>query len=154
MIEYNSLGKTFGPVGSFSGLLIFCAGLFLTVMAGFGGIVVTIIGAFVAFTRPLTSIDYDKKQVRNGDKLFGIVKTGKWIPVKASMKIGRYRSNKVYRTYSRSNRSLDIEQKQNLICLFNENGQKLMALKNIKDAEKLAIELQNMSDRLGVEQIS
>ena len=151
MIEYNVLGKTFGPVGSFSGIVIFCAGLFLTVIAGFGGVVLVIIGAFVAFTRPLTSIDYDKKQVRNGDKLFGIVKTGKWISVESTMKIGIYHSNKVYRTYSRSNRSLDIEQKQKLICLFNENGEKLMALKNIKVADEVAVELKKLSDQLGLD---
>ncbi len=152
--EINSLGKTFGPVGSFSGLVIFCVGLFLTVTAGFGGVVVVIIGAFVAFTKPITTIDYEHKQVRNGDRLFGVIKTGQWMPVKPEMKVGVYHSNKVYRTYSRSNRSLDIAQKQHLICLFDAKGKKLMPLKAIKVADEVEQGLQNISDILGLERLN
>lgn len=152
MKEINSLGKTFGPVGSFSGLVIFGAGLFLTLISGFGGIVVVVIGAFVAFTKPITTIDYEHKQVRNGDKLFGIIKTGQWITVKPDMKVGVYHSNKVYRTYSRSNRALDIEQKQHLICLFDEKGQKLMPLKQLTKLDE--VELEKMSNALGLERLN
>jgi hypothetical protein len=154
MIQSNVFGKTFGPVGSFSGLIIFIVGLFLTVAAGFGGIVVVVIGAFVAFTRPVTTIDFEKKQVRKGDKLFGLIKTGIWLPLESSMKIGIYHSNKVYRTYSRSNRSLDIEQKQNLICLFDGKGKKLMPLTVIKQNDEVEVELEKMSARLGLERMN
>jgi len=107
MIETNKFGKTFGPVASFSGVVMLCVGLFL-MLTNIGGFVVAVIGAFIAFTRSYASINFESQQVRHGDMLFGIVKRGEWMDVQADMKIGLCNSNKVYRTYSRSNRALDI----------------------------------------------
>lgn len=149
----NKFGKTFGPVASFSGIVILCVGLFL-VTTNLGGFVLVVIGAFIAFTRSYTSINFESKQVRYGDILFGLVKRGEWIQVENSMQIALFNSNKVYRTYSRSNRALDITQKQQLICLFDKKGKKLMALKNVKDERDIEMEMEKLSSGLGIEQMN
>jgi len=149
MIITNKFGKTFGPVASFSGLVILCVGLFL-MMTNIGGFVVVVIGAFIAFTRSYTAINMEARQARYGDILFGIVKRGEWMQVESNMQIGLFNSNKVYRTYSRSNRALDITQKQKLICLFDKDGKKLMALKNVKDSEDVEVEMGKLCNGLCV----
>ncbi|MBK3519424.1 hypothetical protein [Carboxylicivirga marina] len=151
MIESNVLGKTFGPVGSFTGIVLFCFGLYSVVIGALGGIVLIITGAFIAFTRPYTSINYEQKKVRSGDKIFGFLKTGKWKDITGDMKVGLWSSSKTYRTYSRSNRSLDITEKRQIICLFNAQGKKLMMLKSVQKDEDMHEELETISANLGLE---
>ncbi len=150
----NSFGKTFGPVGSFTGIVLFTLGLVFFLLGYLGGIVIVLIGAFIGFTKQYTTIDFEQNRVRYGDMLFGFAKTGKWQEIQSDMQIGFWHSNKVYRTYSRSNRTLDITQKQDLICLYDKRGKKLMNLIRLKDANRKDAELDSLSRQMGIDRMA
>lgn len=73
MIITNKLGKSFGPVGSFSGMILFVAGFVLTFFY-ISGLILVLVGAFVGFSTESALIDPEKKRVRFSNNLFGIIK--------------------------------------------------------------------------------
>ena len=145
MIVQNKLNKSFGPVGSFSGIIVFALGLFSTYYSLYMlGLV--IVGAFVGFISSSTFIDFEQKRVKFSNNIFGIIRTGKWIAIEADMKIGLNISNQVWNAYSQSNRGIEVDEKNILIILYNSNKQKIMPLKKLKTlatAKEEIIKLQN-----------
>jgi len=139
--------KTFGPVLSFSGIMIFLTGLIATFFS-LTGLILVVFGAFFGLTDSCTTIDFINRRVKYSNKLFGFIKTGKWIEIKESMKIGLKRSNKTYRTYSRSNRILDIPIKETRIYLFDLQGNPIIPLKSIDKAGNTLKELEDLSKKL------
>ena len=139
--------KAFGPTGSFSGIFIFIVGLITTYFA-FIGFLLVLLGAFVGFTNSATTIDFEKKQVKFTNNLFGILKVGKWLEVKDTMKIGLKRSNKIYRSHSLSNRTLDIRDQNTKIYLYDKDNQPIMPLKPILKNKDTKSELEQMCKNL------
>lgn len=113
LIKYK-FEKSFGPVASFSGILIFFAGL-AAIFYSLTGIVMILLGAFIGFTYSSTYIDYENRRVMFSNNLFGIIKIGKWTSINDEMRIGVSSANRVYRTYSSSNRTLDTGKGQKSI---------------------------------------
>lgn len=150
MKETYTYSRSFGPTASFSGMIIFAAGL-ISVYFNLTGLVLILLGAFVGFTYSGTTIDFQDRKVRFFNNLFGIIRVGKWINITNTMKIGMKRSNKNYRTYSLSNRKLDINMKELEIILLDAGGNPLMKLKEIKNKEKCQEEMEDLSSRLGLE---
>lgn len=64
------------------------------------------------------------------------------------MRIGIKKSNTTYRTYSRSNRILDIATKQIKIYLFDLHGNPVMPLKTIVTADNSVKELEDLNKKL------
>jgi hypothetical protein len=149
MKETYKFEKAFGPVASFSGILIFLAGLVATYFS-LTGLVLVFLGAFIGFTNSSTTIDFANRKVKFSNNIFGFIKTGKWFALTESMKIGLKKSNKIYRTYSRSNRILDIANKGTKIYLFDLHGVPIMPLKSIDNSDNMGSELENISNKLGL----
>ena len=82
------------------------------------GLILVLIGAFIAFTTTSTLIDTDKKRIKFSNNFLGIIGIGQWIDLEVEMKIGLKNIHKGYRTYSRSNRTLDIHNKDIRIVLM------------------------------------
>jgi hypothetical protein len=148
MIVKYKFEKSFGPVASFSGILIFLAGL-AAVFYSLTGIVLIFLGAFIGFTYSGTSIDYENRRVMFSNNLFGIINTGKLISINDQMKIGISSAKKVYRTYSRSNRTLDIKVSRKKAILIDKNGKAIIPLMNIS-ADNMQ-ELYEMSRKLNLQ---
>jgi hypothetical protein len=127
-------GKSFGPVASFSGMIIFIAGLIATYHS-YSGIILVIFGSFVGFTNSSTTIDPVNKRIRHSTNIFGVIKIGKWLRVDKNMRLAIKKDNKVYRTYSRSNRVLDIKSEARVIYLCDEHGNILIPVMKIKKDE-------------------
>lgn len=134
----NNLGKTFGPVGSFSGIIVFILGSVATFFSIASSILI-LIGALVGFTSEQAIIDPENKRVKYSNTLFGFIRTGKWINLSSDMKIGLNISKQNWTAYSQGNRSIDIDEKNLLITLYSANKRKIMPLKRIKSMD-LAIE--------------
>jgi len=149
MITNNSLDKSFGPVGNAAGVFMFIAGLALIYFSLFG-LILILFGAFVGFTSSSTLIDYDKKRVKFSNNLFGIIETGKWINIEPNMKIGIKKSNRTWRTYSRSNRTLDIVSKDFRLILFDSNGKQIMPIKKMDSFDSAKLELETLANQLGL----
>ncbi len=148
MIETYKFGKAFGPVMSFSGIVIFVVGLATTIFYSLGGIIFILIGALLAFTNSSTSIDFEHKRARFTFNLFGIFRIGKWKKLQENMKIGFRKSNNVYRTYSRSNRTVDVSQEDKKIYLVDNKGKEILPLKKISDDDNIKEQLKEMSEKL------
>lgn len=152
MIANNKLDKAFGPVGTSSGIFLFVAGLILTCFY-FSGIILVLIGAFVGFTYESTLIDDDKKRVKFSNNLFGIIKTGKWIQIESSMKIGIKESNITWQAHSRGDRTLDITDKDFRIILIDSENREIMPLKKTSSLESAKMELEIIGNKFGIYKI-
>ena len=149
MIVQNKLNKSFGPVGSFSGIIVFVLGLISTYYSLYMlGLV--IIGAFVGFTSSSTFIDFEQKRVKFSNNIFGIIRTGKWIPIETDMKIGLNISNQVWNAYSQSNRGIEIDEKNIQIILYDSNKQKIMPLKKLDALDTAKEEIIKLRNELGL----
>lgn len=141
--------KAFGPVASFSGYVILIMGLIATCLSVYG-LILVFFGAFIGLTNSCTTIDFANRKVKFTNNIFGIIKIGKWLDVTENMRIGLKKSNKIYRTYSRSNRVLDIATKQIKIYLFDLQSHPIIPLKNTDTVNNTGIELEDLSKKLGV----
>lgn len=141
--------KSFGPVASFSGILIFIAGLIATYFA-LTGLILVSLGAFIGFTNSSTTVDSKNKKVRFSNNIFGIIKTGKWIDVDNDMQVGIKRDNKVYRTYSRSNRTLDLKVHNTIIYLFDNKGNSILPIMKIQKNKNPHDEMDKISRELEI----
>ena len=148
----NKLDKSFGPVGSFAGIIVFLAGLGSLYFSWFS-IILVLFGAFVGFTYSSTEIDFNQKRVRFLNNLFGIIKVGTWINVKPEMKIGITKSRKIWKTYSGGNRELEIENKDYRLVLYDSLGRKLMPLSKTDDLITAKAELQAICRQLSISKV-
>jgi hypothetical protein len=148
----NKLDKSFGPVGSFAGIIVFLAGLG-SVYFSWYSLILVLIGAFMGFTYSSTEIDFDRKRVRFLNNLFGIIKVGVWMNVKPDMKIGITKSRKIWKTYSRGNREMEIENEDYRLVLYNSSGRRIMPLLKTDDLITAKHELQEICNRLFVSKL-
>jgi len=149
MINNYKLDKSFGPVGTSAGIFLFAAGLILTYFSVLG-VILILIGAFIGFTSTSTFIDFDKKRFKFSNNLFGIIRTGKWIDINAGMKVGIKKSNKIWRAYSRSNRSLDIADNSYRLVLFDVNGKEIIPIKKNDNLDSAKSDRDEISKQLGI----
>jgi hypothetical protein len=149
MTTKNKLDKSFGPVGTSAGIFLFAAGLIITFYS-LPGLILVLIGAFVGFTSTSTLIDFDKKRIRFSNNIFGIIPIGQWISIQTDMKIGIKKSNKVWRAYSRSNRTLDIANNDYRLILYDSKGKEIMPLQKSDNLDSAKLNLDKISKQLGI----
>ena len=152
MIATNKLDKSFGPVGSFSGIIVFVVGL-ATVYFSLLALILVLTGAFVGFTYSSAEIDFAGKRVRFLTNLFGIIKTGYWMNVKPDMKIGIAKCRKTWRSYSGGNRELGITNEDYRLILCNSSGRKLMPIKKTENMVSAKSELEAICSQLEIKSI-
>lgn len=149
MISVNKLDKSFGPVGSTSGIFLFIAGLAL-VYFNLSGLFLILLGAFVGFTSTCTIVDSNNKRIKFATNLFGVFKFGKWIDLEPEMTLGIKKSNKDWRTYSQGNRTLDISNSDYRIVLYNKSNHEIIPIKKVMSIELANAELEKLSALLGL----
>ncbi len=147
MIIKNKLDKAFGPVGSSTGMFMFVGGIVATYYSLIG-IILLILGAFVGFTSTSTILDTVKKRVKFSNNLFGIIPNGKWIDIIEGMSLGIKKSHAGYRTYSRSNRHMDIHINDTRIVLLNTRKKQIMQIAKFNSAEDAKNELEKYRNLL------
>lgn len=89
-------------------------------------------------------IDTEKQQFRSFNMWFGIIKTGKWKPVRKYIGLTLISMNKVYSLYSRSNRSTSSRKMEYRVYFVNEKKRPAIAVKRCKtndEAQKCMDEL-------------
>lgn len=152
MKQNNRFDKSFGPVGSSAGLFMLIIGLIISFTSLFG-LILVILGAFLGLTSTGTQIDFDNKRMKFSDSIFGIFRTGRWIPIEPGMKLGIRGQNVVWQAFSRSNRSLNIEDKCFMIILLNSDEQEIMPVKKAATLDSAQAELELLEKELGLELI-
>jgi hypothetical protein len=145
----NKLDKSFGPVGSFAGFVVFLAGLGSLYFSWFS-LILVLIGGFIGFTFSSTEIDFDRKRIRFVNNLFGVIKLGQWMNIKPGMKIGIAKSRKIWKTYSGGNRELDITNEDYRLVLYNSSGKKIMPVKKSDNMNSAKMELETICRQLEI----
>jgi len=149
MMVKNKLDKSFGPSGTFAGYTIFIIGL-ITTYSNWGGLILVVLGALMGFSSTSTLIDSDKKRIMFSNNLFGFIKTGKWINIDPSMKVGIKESNITWTTFSRSNRSIDTVKKDFRIALFDAEENEIMEISKNDSPETAMDQLNIIASQLGL----
>jgi hypothetical protein len=150
MIIKNKLDKTFGPFGSSTGFFLLLGGVLATVYS-YLGIIIIIIGAFVAFTTTSTFIDLDDKRIKFSNDLFGIIRAGKWISIEPFMKLGLKKSHMGYRAYIMGTQPIGIHLNDIRICLYGADNKLIMPIKKFSSYESSRSELTELSTILGLD---
>jgi len=150
MITTFKLDKSFGPVGSSAGIFLCIAGI-VAIYTSIFGLILIVLGAFLAFTSTCTTIDFDKHKIKFSNNLFGIFKTGKWIPIDQQMKIGIRESNQVWTAFSRSNRSIDIDTNDFRLVLLDAESKEIMPVKKLDSLDIAQSELELLCSILNLE---
>ncbi|NVN94036.1 MAG: hypothetical protein HXX18_02005 [Bacteroidetes bacterium] len=154
MLTNNKLDNEYGYAGAISGVILFIVGLGLVITYfSFTGFLLLLIGAFVGFTFTNTLIDFDKKRVKFSNNLFGIIPYGKWINIESSMKIGVIKSETNWRTYSKGNRTLDINDSDFRVILYTSNNKEIMPLMKISTLETAKMEAEMICNQLELNMI-
>ena len=149
MVENNRLDKSFGSVGTSAGIFLFFIGIIVSCVYP-SALVLILIGGFVGFTSTSVMVDYNARKVKFCNNIFGFIPVGKWAQVDPSMRIGIRESNLTYRAYSRANRSLDIEQNDFRLVLYNSNNGEIMPLKKFNTLKIAKMELETIAKRMGL----
>ena len=70
------------------------------------------------------------------------------------MQVGIKLENKVYRTYSRSNRTLDLKVHNKVMYLFDKNGNPLVPLMKLLKNENYNNEIEKISSKLEISRLT
>jgi hypothetical protein len=153
MLIKNKIHNSFGRFESFAAKLVFVFGCAVAWFS-FSAITLILGGAFFGFTYFRATIDIEKHRVRNGDVLFGIFSTGRWISIKPDMTVGVIKWENVRRVSSLSNRQVSVPENDFRIVLFNPDGKKLLTLNKKPSMELANDELFRLSDLLNLRRTS
>ena len=148
----NKINNSFGPVGSFAGIFIAMVGIAVSFYS-LTAILLIIFGLFVGFSSTKTCINTEDKKIRFCYSPFGIFNFGKWTKIDPGMKLGITKYNAIYRTYSRSNRILDLKSNDFLINLYGSDNKPFLPLKRIGNIESAKKEMEGLSKLLNLEVI-
>ena len=129
--EKNYFDRIFGPTGSFSGGIIFIAGLVM-VYFYISALFLIVFGAFVFFSRYRTVIDYENKRVKFSAMIFGFIPVGKWTLLSGDETLTVELYSRVYRAYSRANIPLDVTRADYRVFLKSPTGKFKIPLQKFK----------------------
>ncbi|HEX2922157.1 MAG TPA: hypothetical protein VHO50_13420 [Bacteroidales bacterium] len=150
LIENKIDNKTFGPFASSIGLIFLIAGSVFSFF-NLSGLILAIIGAFIAFTSTGTIIDTEGRRIKHADYLFGILPFGKWINITSDMKLGLRTIKRGYKMYSTTIQSTSIKTYDVRICLYDSNNKQIMAVKKFPSSESALIEIEELALTMGVQ---
>jgi len=148
----NKLDKSFGPSGSIAGVFLFISGIII-IFFSFSGLFLILFGAFWGFSTSGTIIDVENSKIKFSNNLFGFWVTGQWFDIEPDMKIGIKVLTKVWRTFSQSNRTLEITVKNFGIMLYRADNKEIMPIMKTKSLDKAKIELDRLSQLLKLDVI-
>ena len=147
----NSIGKTFSGPPLFVGyiFLLTGAGIFFLEGISAGGKVTTaffmVVASFVSFTYSGVEIDTKERKIKNYYCLFGIVKTGKWKSLDLYLGVTLIPMQRIYKIYSRSNRTTSSTEKDYRIFLVSKSKRPAFAIKRCKTREQAQNSLDEFS---------
>ena len=151
----HKLDKIFGPSGTFAGYILILTGVlaFFVVENPVGALVPILVGIFVAFSSTGTQLNFNSRKVRSYTAYFGFLKSGKWQNLDLYDQIQIAEPVIHYRTYSRSNRSMDVYKKDYRIMLLGNHLKLRIPLQKFKSYEQADSEAENISALLNIRYI-
>ena len=146
----HTLDKSFGPTGSFSGLILVFVGVILVPFYWTGTILI-IIGAFVGFTASGCEINTETRQVRQYHLLCGLFKKGTWQSLDGFSGLRVVNTRTSYRAYSLSNRATVTTKEDFRVVLEAATLQSRIEVLKSNTREEANEEALKLSETLGME---
>ena len=143
MIITNKLDRSFGKSTFFPGIIFLVSGSLLIFLIW--PAIMALAGAFILFTHDGVQLDTEKREVRPYQSLFGIFKTGKWIPLDRFIGLTLVPVKRVSKIMSMSNRSTSIEENDFRIFLVNPHRKPDFPIKKCKTADDAQDRLDELS---------
>ncbi|MBN1819901.1 MAG: hypothetical protein JXR31_07690 [Prolixibacteraceae bacterium] len=131
-INYK-LDKSFGKAFSIQGLILIAFG-FIGITS-IWPVLFIILGTLLFFSYSGVEINTETHKLRFYHKLFGIFKTGKWDSINKYHGLTIVPYKKFSRIFSRSNRSVTIEESDFRIFLVNKNNKPEFPIKKCKSVD-------------------
>lgn len=143
-------GNPFGPSFVFSGYILLISGLIITIFIGPGGLILSFIGAFIAFTHSATQINLKELRVKHTINLFGIFAIGNWIYIVPEMRMVIKKSSGTYTIYSRSNRRLNIPAKEFHLIICQQGNKDCIPLLRSENLMELRAKSNELARKMGI----
>lgn len=145
----HSFGKAFPSSFVFTGYIFLSAGIII-MFNNLLGLILVLIGVFIAFVKSGVQINLETNSYRKFDSLFGL-KRGQWESLEAFSYLSILRTKEESATLSRSNRravtSSDLFYD---ICLLDENHRKKQPIKRLKEKNIALSDIKILSAQLGM----
>jgi hypothetical protein len=137
LIIENKIEKIFGRNASFAGYIFLFTGVGIIILKFFVlGILISVISLFVIFSFSGVEVDTVKREIRQFDKIFGLIKTGKWRSLDMYRGLTLIPFTKTESVASRSNRITSLTETDYRIFLVNKLSRPEMAIKRCKTKEE------------------
>ena len=148
----HKLDKVFGSSGTFTphAAMLPHMNIVYYLQNPVSALVPVLVGAFVAFSTTGTQVDLELRKVRSYTAFFGFLKSGKWQSLDLYDQIQIAEPVIHYRTYSRSNRSLDIYKKDYRIMLLGNHLKLRVPLQKFKSYKQADREAEKISSLLNI----
>jgi hypothetical protein len=140
-------GRSLGPSVIFAGYVFMLAGVIYS-FENLSGLLLVLIGLFMAFTSDGTIIDFEKGLIKSYTSLFGFIRIGKWYPVSAFNKFRIYKSNRSYTSYSRANIPLTVKKCDICLELMNRSGSLKLTVNRFDSFESARNEMSDLIKKL------
>ena len=133
MLINNKLDKIVSGPTTFVGILFFITGVIVAYVGNvFFGVAIVVFAAFFLTSFTGVEIDTDARKIKQYNKLFGIVKTGKWEDLDQYIGLTLVPIRKVTRIASRSNLVNSTVDRDYRIFLVNQMKKPALAIKICK----------------------
>lgn len=149
MGSLNRLDKSFGPGGSFAGIILFVAGILL-VPFYWTGTILLVIGAFTGFTCSACAIDPVNHRVRPGYLLFGLIMTGHWITTDPFKEVKVIRTTRSFSIFSQSNREMSASQQDYRIVMEADSPRSQVELMKCNSPDEAAEKCRKLAESLNI----
>ncbi len=153
MRKLYRLDKSFGPGGSFAGMILVLVGIIL-IPFYWTGIILILIGAFIGFSGNACEIDTVKRLIRPCNLILGLFRSGQWISTNSFHGIRVVRTKRFYRTFSLSNRTMETKQEDYRVVLEAGTLQSRVEVMKCKSKEEAIEEADKLAESLGMEMLA
>lgn len=136
MLVDNKTEQAFGKTAVFASLIFLLTGMLLIIAGAYIiGAVIFIFSAFIAFTYSGVELNTESRQVKQYNKLFGIIKTGRWKSFESYIGLTLIPISTVEVMASWSNKITSSKTTDYRIFFVNEAKKPAFAIKRCKTKE-------------------
>jgi hypothetical protein len=133
-LRNNNHGNFFNPVKRLGYVFIACG--LIGMAYSLAAVLLTIPGAFMAFTYTGTIIDTEKKRINPYTSHFGFIRTGKWIEVTRFARFKIVKSNRGSSFYSRGGVRFDMNLTDITLLLVSHDGREKVVVNRYSSFEE------------------
>jgi hypothetical protein len=148
-------GKAFVPAIVAGGYAFMVIGIFpfasLTVGGIIEGIIIFLLGCFIAFTTAGIELDITNKKLNDYWKYFNLYKSHSWQNIQSFPYVAVLKLNKSYSLFSKSNRSMEVSEMKYEVHLLDKSHHQRLLVCSFDIAEEAIDFAQLIAHKLNIE---